>query len=197
MNEFLTREVIFATLAIIVAFIRYGTYLWSIYKKETRPHAFSWFIWALVTGIGAAAQFQLDGGLSAWVLTIVASSCLMISMLALFVGEKNITKSDWAALALSLVAVVIWQLTNNPLLAIVLIISIDFLSYWPTIRKSWMDPWGEPPMSYFWAGLRYFLAMLSVPQFSFDTMLYPFWLMASDWGFMLFIIWRRGALYAK
>ena len=191
MSESLSREVIFAALAVIVALARYGTYLWSIYRRETRPHAFSWFIWGLVTSIGAAAQFELDAGLSAWVLTFVAVTCFLISVLAAFIGHRDITRSDWAALIGSFIAIAVWTVTANPIAAIASLIAIDFLSYWPTIRKSWADPWGEPPISYFWAGLRYFFAMLAVPEFVFVTMLYPFWLMATDWGFLVYLVWRR------
>jgi hypothetical protein len=191
MTETVSREVIFAALAVIVALARYGTYLWSIYRMETRPHAFSWFIWGLVTSIGAAAQFDLDAGLSAWVLTFVAVTCFLISVLAVFVGHRDITRSDWAALIGSFIAIAVWAVTSNPVGAIASLIAIDFLSYWPTIRKSWADPWGEPPISYFWAGLRYFFAMLAVPEFLFVTMLYPFWLMATDWGFLVYLVWRR------
>jgi hypothetical protein len=194
MTETHSREVIFAVLAVIAGMVRYGTYLWSVYKKETRPHAFSWFIWGLVTGIGAAAQFKLGAGLSAWVLVFVAATCLLISVLAVFVGHKDITRSDWAALIGSFIAIAVWKITANPVAAIACIIAIDFLSYWPTIRKSWNNPQGEPPLSYFWAGLRYFFAMLAVPEFKFITMLYPFWLMATDWGFLVYIVWRRRVL---
>ena len=155
----LTREIIFAALAIIVSIIRYGIYLWSIYKKETRPHVFSWFNWGVVVGIGAYAQFKLDGGLSTWVLVVVSFTCLFISFIALFVGEKNITKSDWYAFIGALVAIPVWLITDNPVWAIITLMLIDILTYYPTIRKSWLDPWGEPPVSYIWAGSRYFLAL--------------------------------------
>ncbi len=190
----ISRIELFAFLAIIVSVIRYGTYLWSIYKKETRPHVFSWFNWGLVVAIGAYAQIELDGGPSAWVLVVVSGTCFFIALLALFVGEKNITKSDWFAFIGALLAIPVWMMTKDPLWAMFVIVIVDILSFYPTIRKSWYDPWGEPPKSAFWAGLRYFLALFAIPDPSFQTLFYPFFLMASDWGFALFIIWRRKTL---
>ncbi|NND65238.1 MAG: hypothetical protein HKM24_04650 [Gammaproteobacteria bacterium] len=186
--------IIFAVLAIIVSVMRYGTYLWSIYKRETRPHVFSWFNWGLVTAIGTVAQFKLGGGPSAWVLLVVSATCLFIAFVALFIGEKNITRSDWFAFLGALCAIPVWLATDDPLAAIFIIVVIDLLTYWPTIRKSWSDPWGEPPRSYFWAGLRYFLALFAVPDPSFATLIYPFFLMASDWGFAIYNLWRRSVL---
>ena len=187
----LSRMALFAILAVIVSVVRYGTYLWSIYKKETQPHLFSWLNWGLVVGIGAYAQFQLDGGPSAWVLVVVSSTCLFIALLSLFVGEKDITKSDWFAFIGALCAIPVWVITNDPLMAIFVIVTIDILTYYPTIRKSWQKPYSEPPTSYFWAGLRYFLAIFAIPDITWETLCYPFFLMATDWAFAVFLLIRR------
>ena len=187
----------FAAVAIIVSIARYSTYLYSIYKGETEPHVFSWFNWGLVVAIGTVAQFQLGGGPSAWVLLVVAVTCFFIASVALFVGEKDITKSDWLSFIGALCAIPIWMATDNPVWALVIIIAIDVLTYYPTIRKSWTKPWGEPPRSYFWAGLRYFLALFAVPDAEFATLVYPFVLMASDWGFAIYVIIRRRVLLAS
>jgi hypothetical protein len=90
--------------------------------------------------------------------------------------------------------IAIWQTTNDPIITIALLIVIDIACYYPTYRKSWADPWGEPPGSYFWAGLRYFLALLAVPEFVWAQMFYPIFLMLGDWLFMGYIIWRRAVL---
>ena len=188
---------VFAALAILVSVIRYGTYLRAIYLKEARPHVFSWFNWGTVTAIGAYAQMSLDGGPSAWVLVVVSATCFFISGVALFVGEKNITRSDWFAFLGALTAIPVWVYTNDPIWAIIVIIVIDILTYYPTIRKSWNDPWGEPPSSYFWAGLRYFLALFAVSPMTLETLAYPFFLMATDWGFALYVLYRRKVLTKK
>lgn len=158
------RATLFAILAIAVALMRYGTYFYSIYLGQTKPHAFSWLLWGVMVGIGALAQFELQGGPSAYALAVVSISCLVIAFLALFVGEKNFTRSDWLALLAALAAIPIWKATNNPVLALLLLICIDCLSYYPTFRKTYGKPDTEPPISYFWAGLRYFLFSFQFPK---------------------------------
>lgn len=187
----ISRAEFFAFLAILVSVIRYGTYLLTIYQKKTQPHLFSWLNWGLVVGIGAFAQFRLDGGPSAWVLAVVSFTCLFIAFLSLFIGEKNITKSDWFAFIGALLAIPVWVVTKDPIMAIVVIIIIDILTYYPTIRKSWENPWSEPPGSYFWAGLRYFLAIFAITDITLQTLCYPFFLMATDWAFAIFLVIRR------
>jgi hypothetical protein len=181
----------FVALSIATGCVRYGTYFLSIRRGETRPHVFSWFNWGLVVAIGAAAQYKLDGGPSALGLVFVSATCFMFALWSLFVGEKQITRSDWAAFIAALGTLAVWHATGNVVLALSLLILFDVFSYWPTIRRSWVDPWGEPPNSYFWAGLRYFWLLFAVTTPHVDSLLYPFWLMATDWAFALFLVTRR------
>ncbi|MEM1153797.1 MAG: hypothetical protein AAGI44_06625 [Pseudomonadota bacterium] len=181
----------FAFAAIALATARYITYFITIYQGKTKPHAFSWLLWGLLTGIGALAQFELEGGPSAWALAFVALTCLLISFLSLFIGERDYKKSDWLALFACLFAIPVWKLTDNPVAALAIIIMIDSFSYWPTVRKSYHKPETEPPISYGLAGMRYFLILFAVPEPSWELLVYPLFLMLTDWGFALYIVVRR------
>ncbi len=190
----LDQHQFFAVAAVVVATIRYGTYFYTIYQGKTKPHAFSWLLWGTVTGIGAFAQFDLNGGPSVWALGFVSVTCLLIAGLAFFIGEKDYQNSDCLALLGCVLAIPVWQATQNPLAALVVIIAIDFLTYWPTIRKSFYKPHTEPPISYGFAGLRYFLMLFAVPNPSWETLAYPFFLMMADWMFAIYLIIRRWQL---
>ncbi|TBR42752.1 hypothetical protein CBF23_006120 [Marinomonas agarivorans] len=185
------QYLLFALGAVVLATARYGTYFYTIYQGKTKPHAFSWFLWGAVTGVGALAQFELKGGPSAWALAFVAISCLFIALLAFFIGERDYKKSDWLALIGCCGAIPVWHATQNPLLALGIIIVIDVLTYWPTIRKSFHRPETEPPISYGFAGMRYFLMLFAVPDPTWENLMYPFFLMLTDWSFAIYIVIRR------
>lgn len=184
----------FAVAAIVLATIRYGTYFYTIYLGKTKPHAFSWLLWGAVTGVGTFAQFELGAGPAAWALGFVSASCLFIAGVAFFIGERNFTKSDWFALIACFLAIPVWRVTQNPALALCIIIMIDLLTYWPTIRKSFHNPESEPPISSGLAGLRYFLMLFAVADPAWQTLMYPFFLMSADWGFAIYIMVRRAQL---
>lgn len=188
------QYIFFAVAAIIVSIIRYITYFYTLFKGDTKPHAFSWLLWGSVTGVGTIVQLSLDAGPSTWALGFVSVTCLLISVISFFIGEKTYTKSDWVALIACFLAIPIWQATNDPLLALLIIMTIDVLSFWPTIRKSFNKPDTEPPLSFGFAGLRYFFMLLAVPDPEWSTLMYPFFLMASDWGFAIYIVIRRAQL---
>lgn len=185
------QYIIFAVAAVLLAAIRYGTYLYTIYRGKTKPHAFSWLLWGAVTGVGAFAQFELNAGPAAWALCFVSVTCLLISLLSFFVGERDYTKSDWIALIACFLAIPVWKATHNPLAALFIVMAIDILTYWPTVRKSFHKPQTEPPLSYGLAGLRYFLMLFAVTNPSWETLMYPFFLMTVDWTFAVYIVIRR------
>jgi hypothetical protein len=184
----------FAIAAIAMSIGRYGTYFYTIHQGKTKPHAFSWLLWGVVTGIGTVAQFSLNAGPSAYALGFVSITCLLIALLAYFIGTKDYTKSDWFALFACVCAIPVWQITQSPMAALAIIIVIDGLSYWPTIRKSFHHPETEPPISYLMAGTRYFLMLFAIPEPTWSNMLYPFFLMMTDWIYALFLIIRRKQL---
>jgi hypothetical protein len=190
----MTQYKLFAIISITLATIRYGTYLYTIYQGRTKPHAFSWLLWGTVTGIGTLAQFALNAGPSAWAMAFVSGTCLFIAALAFFIGERNYTKSDWIALITALLAIPIWQITQEPVTALFITIIIDILSYWPTIRKSHTNPQTEPPISVSLAGLRYFLMLLAIPEPTWQNCIYPATLMFVDWGFALYLVIRSTQL---
>lgn len=188
------QHIIFAIAAVVLSTARYTTYFYDIYRGQTKPHAFSWLLWGVVTGIGTMAQFSLDAGPSVWALGFVSATCLLISLFAFFKGEKDYKPTDWIALLACLAAIPVWRITKDPVAALLLIMVIDCLTYYPTIRKSFHKPQSEPPISYMFAGARYFLMLFAVPNPTWETLLYPFFLMATDWGFAIYIVIRRAQL---
>lgn len=193
----LDRAVICAVLGCLVGVVRYATYIRSILKGETNPHVFSWLNWCVMIGIGAFAQYRLGGGPSVAVLVMVCVVCAFITLLSLKYGEKNITRSDRIAFIGALLAIPVWLATHNAFYAVLIVIFIDCLTWYPTVRKTWVRPHSEPPGSYFWAGLRYFFALLAVPEFTPEKLSYPFFLMICEWVFMIYVFQRRRWLAAK
>ena len=181
----------FAIAAVVLASVRYGIYFNTIYQGKTKPHAFTWMLWGVVTTIATFAQFSLGGGPSAWVLAFVSSTCFIVGFYALFYGARDYRKSDWVALVICILAIPVWQITKNPLAAMAIVMFIDLLTYWPTARKSFNAPQTEPPISYGFAGARYFLLLFAVSDPTWQTLMYPFFLMMTDWGFALYILIRR------
>lgn len=130
-TEYVDYRVILGALATLLALVSYVPYLRNLLAGRTKPHAFTWLIWASLTGIAFAGQVADGAGPGAWVTGFTAAVCFIIFLAALRQGNKNIVLVDWLSLAGAAVALGLWALTNEPLLAVLLITVIDALGFLP------------------------------------------------------------------
>ena len=129
-------HIILATLGTVIGLLSFVPYFRDILSGSTKPHVFSWFVWSLLVGITFFIQLAEGGGIGAWVTGIESLCCFAVTIFAYTRGEKNITRSDWVCLCMALVAILLWRLAHQPLLAILLVICADLFAYIPTFRKS-------------------------------------------------------------
>ncbi len=143
--------------AILIGSVSYLPYFRDIFKDKTKPHAFSWLIWAILAAIGFAGQISDNAGPGSWTLGLTAIANFSIFLLALRKGEKNILLIDWLCLMGAVIAIIIWFITKEPLLSVSLISVIAILGFFPTFRKSFIKPKEETILTY----------ALNVPKFAF------------------------------
>ncbi|HEY4525069.1 MAG TPA: hypothetical protein VJL39_01740 [Candidatus Paceibacterota bacterium] len=170
---------------------RYVLYIRDIFRGRAMPHPFSWFVWGLMAAIVFFAQVSEHAGAGSWITGVVAVMCLAISVLALFKGEKGITVSDWACFFAALFGVVLWRITDQALLAVVIVAVADAIAYVPTYRKAFYKPNEEPAYSYFLAAMRSVFGILALQAFTITNVLYPASLVITDGGFVLYLLVRR------
>jgi hypothetical protein len=184
----------FGWISLFVAVVGYGPYVRGMYLGTTRPHAFSWFIWGLLTAIAFFAQKTGGAGPGAWATGLTAIVAFGISAFAIFRGEKQIARSDWGTFLAALSILPIWAMTDDPLLAVWLVTFIDALGFYPTFRKSWHHPHDELVLTYNLSTLKFILALLALQNFSLTTALYPASLVVMNGAFVGMVLWRRRVL---
>lgn len=177
--------------AVLVGLFGAAVYIHSILRGQTRPHVYTHLVWAIIAGIGFAAQLADHAGPGAWAMGMTTMACATNAILALKFGEKNITRSDTVALAVSLAAIVPWVLTHDPLWSVILISLIDVVAFYPTLRKSWHKPWEENLSSYNIANLKMGLSVLAITNLSLTTALYPCVVFVVNAAFVIMCLARR------
>lgn len=183
--------------ATLIALYSYVPYFCDIFRGKTKPHAFSWLVWGLLMVIGFAGQVSDGAGPGAWVIGFSACACLTIFVLALRHGEKNITRSDWWCLWISLTAIPLWMLTSTPLWSMLLITIIDFVGFAPTFRKSYHKPFEETVVVYTLGAIKHSMGIAALERFSLITLLYPLSLVLTNAGLAAMIMFRRSAMMAE
>ncbi len=179
---------------LVLGSVSYAPYFRDVFRGKTKPHAFSWLVWGTLSAVGFGIGVTNGGGPGAWQLGFSVVACTAIFFLALQRGEKDIRRSDWACLAGSAVAGVLWLVVDSAVLSVILITVIDGLGFIPTFRKSYQKPWQETLSTQVIGCTRHGLSLLALSSVSLATALYPFSLFAVLLAFSLFLIIRRRQL---
>jgi hypothetical protein len=182
---------IWGALSAILVFIGSVSYVGSTIKGGTRPHAFSWFIWGISGTIVSAAQYIKHAGAGDWVIWSDVILCFVVAGLAARQGDKNVTRPDWLILSAALLAAPIWYATDTPLTAVVIIATIDFLGFVPTLRKSYAKPHDEKALSFGLYSAAFFASLLASENYNVATVLYPALMAACNFSMALMLLWRR------
>jgi hypothetical protein len=185
---------VFGVVTVVLAGISYVPYLIDIFRGRTRPHAFSWLVWATLTAVGFGIAATNGGGAGTWQLGFTSVVCAVIFLLALQRGEKEIKTSDWACLIGAGAAGCFWLFAHGDVVSAILITVIDCLGFVPTFRKSFRKPHQETLSTQTIGIAKHGLSVLALSHFSIATVLYPLSLFFMNSVFAVFLMVRRQQL---
>jgi hypothetical protein len=89
-------------------------------------------------------------------------------------------KTDIICLIGGILSIVLWIITGNPLLALILNLAIDQFALIPTIKKSYLRPEGENFWAWFGTSLGDFINLLAIEKFLFSIVIYPLFMLIDD-----------------
>ena len=161
------------TAASILLLLLLVPYIKSITGSTTRPSAVSWLGWALLFVIETAAQ--ASKGLD-WSLAVPAISLLsttIIAFIALRMGRAVWTSADRFCIALAVAAIILWAITREPLVALVLSVIADLAVSFPTIIKTYQEPESEPRVLWGLYTLGCLMAVVATTDLSIYNLLVP------------------------
>lgn len=182
---------ILGIIAVILALFASIPYIWDIYKSKTKPHSITWFIWGAMAAIVFTAQILKGGGPGAWVMAAFAVIDLFIFILALKYGEKNIVLFDWFCLVIAIFSLLLWFITKDPTISIVIITIIDISGGLPTIRKVFYKPFDETLVTYILYFCTWIFSILALENYNLVTVLDPLALLLSNALIVTLILIRR------
>ena len=172
----------------------YGMYIRDILKWKTKPHLYSWVVFIIMASISFLIQYSDGAWPWSWALGASIVTTLTIAILAFFYGTKDITKSDTLSFSLALVSIILYTQVSNPIYALILVICITSLAFYPTFRKSYHKPNEETLVSYVFAWSRMLLSVFALYHFSILTIVYPLFISLVNVSLVVLILVRRKQL---
>lgn len=181
-------------LSLLISAVSYYSYIASTLRHVTRPHAFSWLIWGLLTGIAFFTQVSKQAGPGDWATGFVSLGCLTVALIAVMQGDHDITRSDRLTFSAALCAIPLWYVTHDPLPSVILITGIETLGYYPTFRKSYHRPFEENMLTYTLGIVQLILSLCAMKNYALVVILYPLYVLTANISFVLMLLWRRQVL---
>lgn len=160
MNEF------FGVASGVVGVIGYAPYIRDIWKRSTKPDRIAWLIWTFEYTALFFAQATAGAGWSLWLVGLQLLGVAVTFGLSLKYGVGSFTRSTYLLLAFIVSALIIWFMTDNAALAIIILLAVEASGVVITCIKTYKKP-GSETLS-FW----YLIAaagMLGIPAVGFTA----------------------------
>ncbi len=168
-------KIIVGVIASVLALGSSFVYVRDIFRGNTKPHLYTWLIWAIVTVLAFLGQLATGGGPGSWATGVSALVTISVLVLCYWFGygTKDITNFDKVCLVLALIAILPWLLVDSILWSVILASLIDVIGFFPTMRKTWHAPKSESLGSMYLDSAKHGLSIVSLNAYSLTTWLYP------------------------
>lgn len=181
----------FVFLGAILSMIGSARYAVLTVQGRTRPNRVTWFLWALAPSIGFVAQLDAGVGLPA-VLTLSIGLGPALIFASTFVNPAaywRLSRFDLSCGAVSLAAIVIWQVSGDAALAVLFAVLADLVAAIPTLIKGWRFPETENSSVFLLGAVNGIIALLTIDTWNPETWAFPVYITAL--GTVMVLVIRR------
>lgn len=142
------------------------SYLRDTLRGRVQPNRVSWGLWALIPALPMAAQLT-HGLYGPALITFAFGAGPLMVFASSFLNPKvywQTTPKDYLCGSLSLLGLILWLLTQNPLYALFFSIAADAMATLPTLLKAWRSPHTETYPTYLCSAAAGALGLFAAPS---------------------------------
>ncbi len=169
----------FTILGSVIVAIGGMSYLIDTVKGKVKPNKVSFLLWSFAPLIAFAAQIKQGIGLLLTLTTLVAGIEPLLIFTASFFNKQaewKLNKFDLSCGALSIIGLILWQITKSGSIAIIFSIVADGLASLPTIIKSYNNPETESGWPYFTTVISAVITLFAIKEYSLASVGFPIYL---------------------
>lgn len=169
-------------------------YVLDVLRGGTRPQRSSWLVWAVIGIAGFGTADAGGAGPGAYAAAVDGFACAATFCLCLLprFNKPGGRRSDIVLVTLALAGVALWRFGALSIAgASLLIVGVDCVALWPTLREAWHQPELECIGS--WAAdlAGSGLCLLAVSRTSVAALAYPAYLVAASGAVLATLLVRR------
>jgi hypothetical protein len=176
-------------LGAVIQLIGVLSYIRGTLRGVTKPNRVTWLLWGVIPIIATGAAVS-DGVRWAVLPVFMAGLGPLLVFAFSFVNQHaywKLGRLDYVCGLFSVAAIVLWVLTRDAAVAIILSIIADALAAIPTLVKSWHEPETENLGPYVAGFTSQLTAIAAFKLFTFSEMAFPFYLLIVNAALILVI----------
>lgn len=165
-------------------------YILDILGRKTKPERATWWIWSALSLIAFSAQ--IDAG-ATWSLAMTGAQLLavvMIAFLSLKYGFGSFHKKDFISLLLAFFGILLWKVTDSPIMALIVVVLVDVMALYLTVIKTWKNPETETLVAWVLGTASGVCGLIAVGDWDLTKLIYPAYIALAD-GLLAWIIFSR------
>ena len=169
------------------------SYIKETLRGNTKPNKVTWLMWSVAPLIATFAALADGVGWSVLPVFIAGFGPLLV-FIASFVNKNShweLETFDYLCGFCSVLALVLWGITKEPVIAIVFAIASDGFAAIPTLVKSWKYPETETAAAYTTGLFSALTSFTAIKIWNFSSYAFPAYLVIAETLFILSIYHRK------
>jgi len=135
---------------------------------------------AQLSGIALASQLASRGKWSVIMTLTQMLGVTLIFILSLKRGYGGLGKKEVISLIFAGIGLVLWALTNEPVIALLCVIFVDAAGSWLTVFKTYKDPGSETLSTWILDCVSSIFAIIAIGSINYTLILYPAYLFVAN-----------------
>lgn len=146
-------------------------YLYSTIRGRVKPNRVTWFFWGAFPMIAFSAQQVQGVGLIGYATFVGGFTPALVFFASLFNSKAywRIEKQDYFFASIAFLGLVLWQVTDNPNLALTFALLADLAAAIPTVIKSYKYPETESWFAYGLSAFGFGIAILAINTWTYES----------------------------
>lgn len=184
-------KTVFLLLSIIIGFITPIVGISSIIRGNFRPQRMTRFLIFIISLLFVGTLLAQGDRNGIFIAAAQLLGSFIIFLLSIRRGIGGYSRFDVFILLLAVLSLILWRTTDNPTLGLIMSIVTDMISFTPTIIKTWNLPETEEWKFYLSDVLASFFSILSIVNYSLETLAFPVYIFCINLLSVVLINTRR------
>ncbi|MBU2103851.1 hypothetical protein KKD81_01660 [Patescibacteria group bacterium] len=180
-------------LGVLVASVGIFSYIRDTVRGKVKPNKVTWLLWAIAPLIATAAAISDGVGWAVLPVFLSGFGPLLVFLFS-FVNKESYWKLgrlDYICGLFSVLALILWAVTNQPAVAILFAILSDGIAAVPTVIKAWKHPETENAGPFLSGLFTASTAFTAISALRFTEIAFPIYLIGINCILVFSILRRR------